>query len=456
MPKVFRGTILQPKDPDFHQIDDGIVIVDQGVISGIASIDQIREGVELNFGLIIQGDTLLFEGQPVGSKQEAIFPTTNDFHDHTFQPPGIPGSLIENGPQGELIGWLPTTLRQGEALAKADLKKAEAMAKARLKPFVETGIGRVLQYTTSSVEAAQTVWEVGEALGLQVQVGYVAMDQGIDDIAPNLQTSGEEAIASTRKLLEQFHQQGKLKDVVVIDRFPIAVSSQTRKALAQLAREFGVGYETHIDESAGERDIHGGIYDGKSIVQVLIDDGVFEPGSRIGLAHAIHTSTRDMNQIGDAIAKGAKVSVRACPSSNAMLGSHFTPLEGYVEFPLKEWVARGVNITFGTDQGGGRTSSILREALLERGRHPANRQPSYRELLYYSTVSGVEETFGSKPSLEVGDKANFVVVKLAGSEGFYDGPEHYGDVEKTAARIIEGGQDSNAIVASYVDGRKIK
>lgn len=49
-----------------------------------------------------------------------------------------------------------------------------------------------------------------------------------------------------------------------------------------------------------------------------------------------------------------------------------------------------------------------------------------------------------------------MVVKMAGGEGFYDGQEHYGDVEKTAARVVEGGQNTQNVLATWVEGRKIK
>ncbi len=447
MPEIFRGTILQPEGKDFTLINDGVMVVDGGVITAIASVEEIRKGTALSAGLMTQGEKILYEGKPIEPKDQAILPPTNNFHDHTFQPPGIPGSLIEKNPNGTMSGWLPDTLRQGEALAKTHLEKAEAMARARLKAFAEAGIGRVLQYTTSSLPAAEIVRIVADELGLKVQIGYVAMDQGIDGIATGLQTSSEEAIASTRQLLENAAKANRLSDTVVIDRFPIAVTSPTRRELARLAREFGVGYETHADESTSEIAIHKGLYQGRSIIQVLIDDGVFEPGSKVGLAHAIHTSAADMDKIAAFIASGTTVSIRACPSSNAMLGSHFDDNGHYTEFPLAEWEKRGAIITLGTDQGAGRTSSILREALLERGRHPTPKQPSYRDLLRYATLSGVQETFGVTPSLKVGDQANFIVVKLAGAEGFYQGTEHFGDMEKTAARIIEGGQNPSAITS---------
>lgn len=457
MTEIFRGTILQPQEEGFSQIDDGIVAIQEGTIVCLDDIARIKEAIRAGSGIdglsLGEDGTVIFQGKPVMPTQNAILPPTNDLHVHTFQPPGIPGQLIERGTDGELVGWLPTTLREGEYAAKMDPEIAEAMARFRFQTAAASGIGRTLHYTTSSYEAAETVLRLAEKVGVEALVGYVAMDQGIDGIQKGLQTTGDEAVEATQKLLVHYG-----KKIVVIDRFPIAVSSETRRRLARLAREFGAGYETHADETIGEIDIHKGLYQNRSIIDVLIDDEVFEPGSVVGLAHALHTSEKDMDRVGDLIAKGAKVLIRACPSSNAILGSHWDNRGQYKEFPLREWEKRGAIISFGTDQGGGRNVSILRELLEERGRHPVNSRPSYERLLQYATVNGLKESFGVDPRLllQKGQTANLIVVKMAGANAFFKGGEHYGDIEKTSARIIEGGQHTDHILANYVKGRRVK
>ncbi len=285
------------------------------------------------------------------------------------------------------------------------------------------------------------------------------MDQGIDAIQPGLETSSEEAIRNTRYLLEKYGPE----KIAVIDRFPIAVSSKTRRQLADLARQHGALYETHLDESHNEKGIHEGIYGTRSIVQTLLDDGVFAPNGRVGLAHAIHSSAAEIALIGERIAAGCAVSIRACPQSNAALGSHFIAGEGHNEatyklFPLRAWEEAGALITLGTDQGGGRNFNGFDEILWERGRHPMASKPSYVELLQMGTVNGLRSLGIDVEGYRVtpGNKANFVVVEMAGGGTHYAIGRHHGDLESTVARVIEGGRRTANVRANWVDGRNLK
>ncbi len=477
---VYRGTVLQPEGDypgegdtldqsgqtasgssptssadGFCQIDDVIVVVRGGEIVDFRQVGEMSDVASYTgHGLSKCGGRLFYEGQLVGHGYDVILPPTANCHDHAFQPPGIPGELIRDVQGGPPVGWLPDTLRIGEVVAKRDIDKAAKMAGERMRQFALNGVGAVLEYTTSSVLAAQEIFNAGRDRGVRTFAGYVCMDQGIDPIQPGLQTDSHDAIVCTTQLLKTYDDER----VVVIDRFPIVVSSETRRKLAALAREYDTLYETHVDESAGEIDLHKRLYGGRSIIQVLIDDGVFEDNTRVGLAHAIHTQEREMDMIGNRIAKrGCDVSIRACPSSNAMLGSHWRDGR-YVRFPYQEWEKRGARITLGTDQGAGRNTSLFAEMLYERGRHPSDLQPSPTTLLKWGILNGYKSLGVGPEDLRIATsrKANFVVVQMAGGGGFYDLDSHHGDIQKTAARVIEGGQHAENILASYIGGKRVK
>lgn len=469
---AYRATVLQPDDgvetvqpqhraDGFRQINDAVIVVDEkGVITDFREIRDISTDPGSGPLRVYRGD-VFFGNRLLRPAQRVILPPMVNTHDHAFQPPGIPGELIRFVDGGSPVGWLPDTLRMGEAVAKSDIERAGAMARSRMKQFANNGVGAVLEYTTSSLLAAQEVFNAGQDYELATFAGYVCMDQGIDSIQSDLQTSSANAVRDTAELLKTYGER-----VVVIDRFPIAVSSETRRKIAKLARKYDVLYETHADESGGEIDLHKRLYDGRSIMQVLDDDGVFGANARIGLAHAIHTEEREMDMIGDRIAnRGCDVSIRACPSSNGTLGSHWRDGR-YVRFPYQEWEKRGARITLGTDQGAGRNTNLFAEMLYERARHPAALQPDSTKLLRWGITNGYE-SLGIGPEdlrIEVGRKANFIVVQMAGENGDNDGyrgtffrnNDHYGNIQMTAARVIEGGQHAENILASYVGGKRVK
>jgi len=454
---VYRGLIIRFAGKDLELVHDGMVIVEDGKIAVADSIPNListKKDLLEKQGFRIEGDSIFLHDKEVSPTQQVIMPPTTNLHDHSFQPPGIPGELIVFDERvKQLVGWLPTTLKEGEYAAKQDKEVARRMIKAKLEKFASNGVGSFLEYTTSSVEATEVVLEEAKNIGLRVVAGYVCMDQGMDDIQVGLQTSAEEAIKSTEYLLKTYGSER----IAVIDRFPIAVSSPTRKRLAEMAREHGALFDTHMDESVNEKNIHEEIYGTQSIATTLLDDGVFEPGSRVGLAHAIHTKPEEMERLKKKMQEGCVVSIRACPNSNAHLGSHWDG-DTYVEFPLDEWEATGALITLGTDQGAGRGWNIFDEMLDEKRRHPISRKPSHVNLLRYGTLNGLLSLGVDPNSTNIieGNHAEFVVVRMAGAKGFYEPGSHDEDLETVAARVIEGGERSTSVLALYVNGRKIK
>lgn len=461
---------------------DGVLAVEDGVVKFVGTA---RESATRVPGLRLDGATgILSNGGDVLPRTGAIImPPTISTHSH-FQPPGVPGRLLEEV-DGKFSGWLPTTL-QTETKVKNDPERARGMARRKFESYLAHGITGAIEYTTSSEQAARNVLEVAEEMGLKgrVKVGYVCMDQNIDFIdGVQLETSVAEALESTERLLREYAGQ-----IVVIDRFPIACSSALRRKLVELAGKYGARYETHVDESEGEAGIHQGIYN-QRIMATLFEDGVFKSGMSVGLAHGVHTSPREMDMIAEAIQDGCRVDIHACPNSNAQLGSHVTRGGLHTPFPLKQWRQIGANVSLGLDNGAGRGRSIAAEALWERGRPHVDsvRQatageawaelrrilketgsvrealraaakrwgtdvfetyvPSYVDLLRMMTVNGAR-ALGVNDALKIGSKANYIVVDSQQTVP----PE----VEKASGVAIENAQDPNRITKVVVNGLTVK
>lgn len=441
--KLERGILFQPDTGEI--IPDGLLAWEENQIVYAGSAQGAPKEVS---GFVEDWGV----AQAVG---RVILPGCVDTHTHSFQPEGIPGVLIENvakeGQAPKFEGWLPETLKF-ETKVRQNPELAREIARWRFKQYIEHGITASLEYSTSSIEAVRIVLQEAKEAGLEgrIKVGYVAMDQEVDFIdGVHLELRGEAAqdavLSEIRALASEFKGQ-----VVIIDRFPIAVSSPYRKNLARLAQELGVLYETHVDESEGERNIHNGLYGGRSILQVLADDGVFADGMQVGLAHGIHTNAEDFALIEDAVRRGVRVNVRFCPDSNGNLGSH--NWEGnYVPMPFQQWHEAGALVTLGTDKGAGTGWSVFAEALKERARLHAGRAPSELELLRMATTNG-SRSLGLDDRLAVGQRPNFIVVNAASPFR----SELPTDPNALAALVLRAGQNPLNVTRVVVNGAVLK
>ena len=318
--ECFRGALINPSvdGEGFDTDPDSVVMVDikRGEVELALPVAQLQRmsaerlrelGLSFDHG-DGDGDELSFldESLPGG---QIIMPGGADCHTHMYQPTGLHG-------EGGLMEWLPKMFDQGEIPAKQDPSIAQEMASERLGALAARGTTRVMAWATSDYFSVTTILDVAKALGLSVQTGFVAMDQNVPyELEVNPATTEQRV----RNLALQYPGQ-----ISTIDRFPIAVTSALRQRLLTIAREHGLLYEVHCDEAVGEIAETGRLYGGRSIVRVLADDGVFEPGMRVGLAHGIHTTEADRALVGEKIAAGAHVYIRACPSSNHNLKSHIT------------------------------------------------------------------------------------------------------------------------------------
>ncbi len=454
---AFRAHILQPHTDEAGSFDgfeletDRIVVVDDsGKIVLERAIDEV---CEMEFprlsevGLRFERGELFFGDEKLEWEDQIIAPSNVDTHTHMYQPTKLGGRLLV---------WLNRMFEKGEIPAKAGPELARTMARERLQDLASNGTTRVIAWPTSSVESARIVLEEAEKLGLDVRVSFVAMDQNVPDA---LQEDAEITLAGLETLFKEYEDK-----VVVIDRFPIAVSSELRRGLAKIARKHGVMYEVHLDENQEEIAFTKHLYSEKSVVQILASDGVFAPGMKVALSHSIHTSHQDFETLRWIIKAGCEVHIRACPNSNKQLESHWIldKDEGkgtqYVPFPLEIWKNVGATLTLGTDLGAGNNFNLYQEMLDERQRQTGKRntgdaKPSPTELLSMGTVNGArsfDKTIGNL-RIEEGRPADFSVVRLGAEDTSIIDP-----VEQMADRLIQGGSNGpEAIVATYVNGQRV-
>ena len=133
------------------------------------------------------------------------------------------------------------------------------------------------------------------------------------------------------------------------------MTTETLKNLGELydsVRDRGVYVHTHLNENnrpgTGEVDVTKQVYQVDSYLDTY--DGKFLPGSKVGgksllgrrtiLAHCVHCEDAELERMAE-----TGTSISHCPISQLFLGSG--------TMPWKRTVASGVNISAGTDFGGG-------------------------------------------------------------------------------------------------------
>lgn len=453
---AFRAHILQPHADEhgefegFELEEDHVVVVDEGHVTFERAIDEIRGMSHERLkaaGLRFHQGELYFGDEKLTWNDHVIAPSNVDTHTHMYQPTNLGGRLLV---------WLKRMFEKGEIPAKKSPDLARTMARERLARLAKNGTTRVVAWPTSSVESARIVLEEAETLGIEVKVSFVAMDQNVPE---ELKEDAETTLAG----LEELFAQHKDK-MVVIDRFPIAVSSELRQKLAKLAKKHGVMYEVHLDENQEEIAYTKHLYDGQSVTQILSRDGVLAPGMKVALSHAIHTTHQDFESLRWVIKAGCEIHVRACPNSNEQLESHWVYDEDqdeggrYVPFPLQMWKNVGAIVTLATDLGAGNNFNLYQEMLNERERQSSvndagDAHPSSTELLSMGTVNGAR-SFGKSVNdlrIQEGRPAEFAVVRLGEKDKAIVDP-----VEQMTDRLIRGGaRGPEAIVATYVNGRRL-
>jgi guanine deaminase len=265
--------------------------------------------------------------------------------------------------------------------------------------------------------------------GLRIVSGRGIQTVGPDSAAALL-TSEEDAIRLTRDEIDKWHGADTgdvstaLLHVAIVPRFSLSVTTETLKNLGELydsVRERGVYVHSHLNENnrpgTGEVDSVKQAYQVDSYLDTY--DGRFLPGSAVGgksllgrrtvLAHCVHCQDAELERMA---ATGTSIS--HCPISQLFLGSG--------TMPWRRTVASGVNISAGTDYGGGDEwliPRVLGDAFKVHINEPDEAGVSMHpaEMLFVGTLAGaraldMEDRFGN---FDVGKEADFVVIDPAGT-----------------------------------------
>ena len=324
---------------------------------------------------------------------------------------------------GQLLEWLNLCIFPSESRF-ADPEFAREAAAEFCRRRIAAGTTAAMVFGSAFPHAQDSLFSETQRRGLRVVSGRGIQTVGGETAAPLL-TSEEDAIRLTAEEIDKWHgadtgnPETALLHVAIVPRFSLSVTRETLKNLGELydsVKDRGVYVHTHLTEN--DRPGTGEVDSTKQAYQVntYLDtyDGKFLPGSKVGgksllgrrtiMAHAVHCQDVELARMAE-----TGTSISHCPISQLFLGSG--------TMPWKRTVAAGVNISAGTDFGGGDEwliPRVLGDAfkvhITEPGHDGVSLHPA--EMLFIGTLAGaraldMENRFGN---FDVGKEADFVVI----------------------------------------------
>jgi guanine deaminase len=376
---------------------------------------------------------------------------------------------------GQLLEWLNVCIFPSESRF-ADPAFAQAAAVEFCNRRIAAGTTAAMVFGSAFPHAQDCLFSETQRRGLRIVSGRGIQTVGGDTAAPLL-TSEEDAIRLAREEIDKWHAADTgdvgtaLLHVALVPRFSLSVTAETLKNLGELydsVRDRGVYVHSHLNENnrpgTGEVDATKQTYQVDSYLDTY--DGKFLPGSSVGgksllgrrtiLAHCVHCQDAELERMAN-----TGTSISHCPISQLFLGSG--------TMPWKRTVASGVNISAGTDFGGGDEwliPRVLGDAfkvhLTEPGDAGVSMHPA--EMLFIGTLGGaraldMEDRFGN---FDVGKEADFVVVDPAATPALH-GPMTFAvrsdnpmlARDQTLFGLLMGMRESS-IAEVYVAGRRLE
>lgn len=465
MKHVYRGQIFHisgsPKVTAAHEalifVEDGALVVDEdGTVAWCGEFSQLPTEHE--------------HSAVVDYRPGFILPGFVDTHIHF--PQTYAGDSYGGG---QLLEWLERCIFPSES--KFENPDFGSMAAVEFtNQRVRAGTTAAMVFGSAFPHAQDALFEETKRRGLRLVSGRGIQTRGPASAGP-LVTSEEKAIELTAAEVDKWHAADTgnvdtaLLHVALVPRFSLSVTPTTFVALGELYRDLkskGVYVHTHLNENnrpgTGEVDATKADYQVDSYLDTY--DGKFLPGSKVGgesllgprtiMAHSVHCQDGELARMAE-----TGTSISHCPVSQLFLGSG--------TMPWLRTVAAGVNISLGSDHGGGDEWLISRVAndafkqhITEPGDAGVSMHPA--EMLFVSTLAGAraldqENRFGN---FDTGKEADFIVIepeKWPALQNAVTYGARADDAEMARDQILFAllmQLREPAITSVYVQGRKIE
>lgn len=266
-----------------------------------------------------------------------IMPSFIDAHLHAVQ--------FENrglGYDRPLLPWLQKYTFPEEARF-SDPVYAKGVIDDFVRELWRVGSLRSAIYSSLHYGATRILFESLKRAKLFAYVGKTSMNRnGSED----LEETTEASLENNRKLLEEFSKEPFVKPVIT-PRFIPSCTEDLLRGLAQLADEFDVPVQSHINENPKEIEW----------VKTLdpLSKNYFDAYDRVGLirqgktimGHCIYNTDQELEQM-----LKKEITIAHCPSSNFNLSSGI--------MKTKQMLQLGMNIRLSSDIGGGESMNMNR------------------------------------------------------------------------------------------------
>ncbi len=298
----------------------------------------------------------------------------------------------------ELLDWLGRKIFPLEAAH--DERSVYASALLGIAELIRSGTTTILDMGTVRHEE-EIVRAVGET-GLRAFVGKAMMD--INDACPQLRETAAEALGSTRRLAERWHNsyEGRVR-YAAAPRFLLSCTDGLMQAAHEMTASFdGMLFHTHASENRGEI---AAVRARCAMENIEYLDHLGVLGARSVLAHCVHVNEREVD-----ILASTGSAVAHCPSSNLKLGSGIAP--------VPHFHSRGIALALGADGAPCNNSlnmfmEMRLASLIQKPVHGPLAMPA--RLVFEMATSGGARALGMGGeigSLDAGRKADIVLLDL--------------------------------------------
>ena len=335
-----------------------------------------------------------------------VLPGMVDLHVHL---PQLPNAGVGAGL--DLLTWLRTYIFPLERAF--DEEAAERLAPLAFRAFAAAGTTTAVMYGAVFQPSLDAAFRAAEAHGIRAVIGKVMMDRGSYDDTLSSARVLDTSLRQSADLCARWHlrDEGRLR-YAFTPRFALSCGPDMLRRSAELARETGAYWQTHVAEDRNEiREVAQAFPDAVDYLDVYDQAGGLGP--RTILAHAIHLSPREIARVADTDSV-----IAHCPASNLFLASGAMPLARYraagIRVGLGSDVAAGPELSiFANMRAGGYIQSGLRVLAEERGEPGDDTAPlGPLDWLRMGTYEGAralgqEDAIGS---IEAGKEADLIAV----------------------------------------------
>lgn len=388
MKKIYKGNIIFTKEMQaFEEHKNSYIVVNDGTVEGI--FETLPKEYE-DCSVTDFGDSM-------------IIPGFNDLHVHAPQ-----WLNMGIGYSEELLPWLEKYTFPLES-AFADTDFAKVNYQRFIDDMVNCGTTRACIFATRHLEATQILIDLLREKGIGAYVGKVNMDRNSSaSLQEDTQASIDETLILAKRDAEYARSEAEkgrqaLVRYILTPRFVPSTTPKLMKALAEIAHEFDLPVQSHLDENKSEiawvKELHP---ECESFTSVYKDYGLIMPGKTI-MAHCVHNNDDEIKIIID-----NNICVAHCPQSNMNLTSGIMPLRKYLDL--------GINVGLGSDVSGGHTLNMaahITEAINSSKAYHSF-YPQYAPLstseAFYIATKGSGSFFGKVGSFEVGYDFDALVI----------------------------------------------